>query len=263
MTTQSPDTFEKIKTPGCFSYEKVNHVIKPLQKQFLPGSLVYDIVNAKYKPKPERQPFYVQNKKDYLESLEKNCKKLGVPFKKPYVEQIPTPEKIKKYKESHIEHLDTIGVKLNVLKNGKVRVKLLHEMAHLNEIYYSKAKQPPIKILSSTLKKMGYSKEFIDSMHDKYKKRHKLVEVKWKKLEQFFDTPSSSSMNRKKKKERAIEKEKEKEKEKEIEVEEYEDLEEEKKDDDEPEEDEAIVVDEEGDEEEVVEDEYVSDEGDD
>ena len=198
-----------------------------------------------------------------MESLEKYCKKLGAPLNKAYVELIPTPDKIIKYKESHIEHLDTIGVKLNVLKNGKVRVKLLHEMAHLNEIYYSKAKQPPIKILSSTLKKMGYSKEFIDSMHDKYKKRHKLVEVKWKKLEQFFDTPSSSSMNRKKKKERAIEKEKEKEKEKEIEVEEYEDLEEEKKDDDEPEEDEAIVVDEEGDEEEVVEDEYVSDEGDD
>ena len=243
--------------------DKNNHVNKPFREKLLPGSLVYDIVNAKYKPKPERQPFYVQNKKDYLESLEKNCKKLGVPFKKPYVEQIPTPEKIKKYKESHIEHLDTIGVKLNVLKNGKVRVKLLHEMAHLNEIYYSKAKQPPIKILSSTLKKIGYSKEFIDSMHDKYKKRHKLVEVKWKKLEQFFDTPSSSSMNRKKKKERAIEKEKEKEKETEMEMEEDEDLEEEKKDDDEPEEDEAIVVDEEGDEEEVVEDDYVSDGGDD
>ena len=267
MTTQSPDTFQKIKTPGCFSYDTVNRVNKPIREQILPGSLVYDIVNAKYKPKPERQPFYVQNKKDYLESLEKNCKKLGVPFKKPYVEQIPTPEKIKKYKESHIEHLDTIGVKLNVLKNGKVRVKFLHEMAHLNEIYYSKSKQPPIKILSSTLKKIGYSKEFIDSMNDKYKKRHKLIDVKWKKLEQFFDAPSSSSVNRKKKKERAIEKEKErvieKEKEMEVEEDEDEDLEEEKKDDDEPEEDEAIIVDEEGDEEEVVEDDYVSDGGDD
>jgi hypothetical protein len=267
MTTQSPDTFQKIKTPGCFSYDTVNRVNKPIREQILPGSLVYDIVNAKYKPKPERQPFYVQNKKDYLESLERNCKKLGVPFKKPYVEQIPTPEKIKKYKESHIEHLDTIGVKLNVLKNGKVRVKFLHEMAHLNEIYYSKSKQPPIKILSSTLKKIGYSKEFIDSMNDKYKKRHKLIDVKWKKLEQFFDAPSSSSVNRKKKKERAIEKEKErvieKEKEMEVEEDEDEDLEEEKKDDDEPEEDEAIIVDEEGDEEEVVEDDYVSDGGDD
>jgi|TARA_B110000444_G_scaffold157778_1_gene147513 hypothetical protein len=267
MTTQSPDTFQKIKAPGCFSYDKVNRVNKPIREQILPGSLVYDIVNAKHKPKPERQPFYVQNKKDYLESLERNCKKLGVPFKKPYVEQIPTPEKINVYKESHIEHLDTIYMKLNVLKNGKVRVKLLHEMAHLNEIYYSKSKQPPIKILSSTLKKIGYSTEFIDSMNDKYKKRHKLVDVKWKKLEQFFDAPSSSSINRKKKKERAIEKEKErvieKEKEMEVEEDEDEDLEEEKKDDDEPEEDEAIIVDEEGDEEEVVEDDYVSDGGDD
>jgi hypothetical protein len=267
MTTQSPDTFQKIKAPGCFSYDKVNRVNKPIREQILPGSLVYDIVNAKHKPKPERQPFYVQNKKDYLESLERNCKKLGVPFKNPYVEQIPTPEKINVYKESHIEHLDTIYMKLNVLKNGKVRVKLLHEMAHLNEIYYSKSKQPPIKILSSTLKKIGYSTEFIDSMNDKYKKRHKLVDVKWKKLEQFFDAPSSSSINRKKKKERAIEKEKErvieKEKEMEEDEDEDEDLEEEKKDDDEPEEDEAIIVDEEGDEEEVVEDDYVSDGGDD
>jgi hypothetical protein len=256
-----------LKKPGCFMQDRNNHVNEQIVEKLLPGSLVYDIINAKYKPEPERTPFYVQNKKDYLESLERNCKKLGVPFKKPYVEQIPTPEKINVYKESHIEHLDTIYMKLNVLKNGKVRVKFLHEMAHLNEIYYSKSKQPPIKILSSTLKKIGYSTEFIDSMNDKYKKRRKLIDVKWKKLEQFFDAPSSSSVNRKKKKERAIEKEKErvieKEKEMEVEEDEDEDLEEEKKDDDEPEEDEAIIVDEEGDEEEVVEDDYVSDGGDD
>ena len=254
MTTQSPDTFEKIKTPGCFSYEKVNHVIKPLQKQLLPGSLVYDIVNAKYKPEPDRQPFYVQNKKDYLESLERNCKEMGIAFKKPYVEQIPTPEKINVYKENHIEYLDTISVKLNVLKNGKVRVKLLYEMTQLNEMYYSKSKPPPIKILSSTLKKIGYSKEFIDSMNDKYKKRQKLIEVKWKKLEKMFDTPSASSLNRKKKKERAIEKEKE--------------IENMKEDEDilpksnEDEEDNGLDIEQDEDEDENVEEEYISDGGD-
>ena len=253
MTTQSPDTFEKIKTPGCFSYEKVNHVIKPLQKQLLPGSLVYDIVNAKYKPEPDRQPFYVQNKKDYLESLERNCKEMGIPFKKPYVEQIPTPEKINVYKESHIEYLDTISVKLNVLKNGKVRVKLLHEMTHLNEMYYSKSKQPPIKILSSTLKKIGYSKEFIDSMNDKYKKRQKLIEVKWKKLEKMFDAPSASSLNRKKKKERALEKEKE------TEVKEDEDILPKSNED---EEDDGLDIEQDEDEDENVEEEYISDGGD-
>ena len=251
MTTQSPDTFEKIKTPGCFSYEKLNHVIKPLQKQLLPGSLVYDIVNAKYKPEPDRQPFYVQNKKDYLESLERNCKEMGIPFKKPYVEQIPTPEKINVYKENHIEYLDTISVKLNVLKNGKVRVKLLHEMTHLNEMYYSKSKPPPIKILSSTLKKIGYSKEFIDSMNDKYKKRQKLIEVKWKKLEKMFDAPSASSLNRKKKKERAIEKEKE--------TEVIEDILPKSNED---EEDDGLDIEQDEDEDENVEEEYISDGGD-
>ena len=251
MTTQSPDTFQKIKTPGCFSYEKVNHVIKPLQKQLLPGSLVYDIVNAKYKPEPDRQPFYVQNKKDYLESLERNCKEMGIAFKKPYVEQIPTPEKIHVYKESHIEYLDIISVKLNVLKNGKVRVKLLHEMTHLNEMYYSKSKPPPIKILSSTLKKIGYSKEFIDSMNDKYKNRQKLIEVKWKKLEKMFDAPSASSLNRKKKKERALEKEKE--------TEVIEDILPKSNED---EEDDGLDIEQDEDEDENVEEEYISDGGD-
>jgi hypothetical protein len=255
MTTQSPDAFQKIKTPGCFSYDTVNRVNKPIREQILPGSLVYDIVNAKYKPGPERQPFYVQNKKDYLESLERNCKEMGIPFKKPYVEQIPIPEKINVYKESHIEYLDTISVKLNVLKNGKVRVKLLHEMTHLNEMYYSKSKPPPIKILSSTLKKIGYSKEFIDSMNDKYKKRQKLIEVKWEKLKKMFDTPSASSLNRKKKKERAIEKEKEKEFEN---AKEDEDV----PDEDVPGEDDGLDIEQDEDEDENVEEEYISDGGD-
>ena len=257
MTTQSPDTFEKIKTPGCFRYEKFNHVIKPLQKQLLPGSLVYDIVNAKYKPEPDRQPFYVQNKKDYLESLERNCKEMGIPFKKPYVEETPPYEKVDDSIETHIEHLDQIVVNLNVLKSGKIRIKVIPHMAVLNEKYYSKHKIPPIKSITSALKALGYSQEFMDSMMVKYKKRNALIERKWKILDKFFEAPSTASRNKKKKADKKVEAEA-------VEVGvEDEDPEEEKKDDDEPEEDEAIVVDEEGDEEEVVEDEYVSDGGDD
>ena len=265
MTTLSSNSYQMLKKPGCFMQDRNNRVNEQIIEKLLPGSLIYDIVNAKYKPEPERPPFYVQNKKDFLESLERNCKEMGIPFKKPYVEQIPIPEKIKIYKESHIEHLDTVSVKLNVLKNGTVRVKLLHEMAHLNEIYYSKVKQPPIKILLSTLKKIGYSKEFIDSTNDKYKRRQKLIEIKWKELEKMFDAPSASSLNRKRKKDRADKKveaaEAAEAEAAELGVE-YEDPEEEKKDDYEPEEDEAIVV-HEDDEDEVVEDDYVSDGGDD
>ena len=222
-----------------------------------PGSFLYNILYGKNDNTIEKKPFYVQNKKDYLESLERNCKEMGIPYKKPYVEEIPPYEKVNDSIETHIEHLDQIVVNLNVLKSGKVRVKVLPHMAVLNEKYYSKYKIPPIKSISSALKAIGYSQEFIDSMMVKYKKRNALIEKKWKILEKRFDAPSTASRNKKKKADKKAEAEAE------TEVIEDEDPEEEKQDDDEPEEDEAIVVDEEGDEEEVVEDEYVSDGGDD
>ena len=223
-----------------------------------PGSFLYNILYGKNDNTIEKKPFYVQNKKDYLESLERNCKEMGIPFKKPYVEEIPLYEKVDDSIETHIEYLDQIVVNLNVLKSGKVRVKVLPQMAILNEKYYSKYKIPPIKSISSALKSIGYSQEFIDSMMVKYKKRNELIEKKWKILEKRFDAPSTASRNKKKKADKKAEAEPEPE----TEVVDDEDPEEENKEDDEPEEDEAIVVDDEGDEEEVVEDDYVSDGGD-
>tara|TARA_Y100000401_G_scaffold83148_1_gene68500 strand:+ start:223 stop:1002 length:780 start_codon:yes stop_codon:yes gene_type:complete len=258
MTTQDPISFKKTKNPGCFSYDNVNRVKKTSQGKLLPGSFVYDIVNTNDCSTREKKPFYVQNCKSYLDGLEKNCKKLGVPFKKPNVEEIPIPEKINVSVEDHIKYLDKVIVKLNVLKNGKVRVKIFPEMAQLNEIYYSKAKQPPIKTLLTVLKKVGYSKEFIDATNDKHKKRHKLIETRWKKLEKFFDTPSVSSRNRKKKKEKEEEKEKEKEKEEEI----QDDKEENEEEENEEEENEGLDIEQDEDDIENVEEEYVSDGGD-
>ena len=269
MTTLSSNSYQMLKKPGCFMQDRNNRVNEQIIEKLLPGSLIYDIVNAKYKPEPERQPFYVQNKKDFLESLERNCKEMGIPFKKPNVEQIPVPKNTYVYKESRIEHLDTISVKLNVLKNGKVKVKLIPQMAILNENYYSKFIIPPIKSVLSALKSHGYSNEFIQSVKDKYKKRNELIEKKWKILQKSFDAPSRASRNKKKKADKKAEAAEAAEAVEAAEATEalevgveYEDPEEEKKDDGEPEEDEAIVVDED-DEEEVVEDDYVSDEGDD
>jgi len=175
---------------------------------------------------------------------------------------MPPYEKVDDSIETHIEYLDQIVVHLNVLKSGKVRVKVLPQMAVLNEKYYSKYKPPPIKSITSALKAIGYSQEFMDSMMEKYKKRNELIEKKWKILEKRFDAPSTASRNKKKKADKKAEAAEAAEAvEAEVGVED-EDPEEEKKDDDEPEEDEAIVVDED-DEEEVVEDDYVSDGGDD
>lgn len=237
------------------NYEKTN-CTSPCK--LTPGSFLYNIVYGNTTKVPETKPFYVQNKKDYLESLERNCREMGIPFKKPNVEEIPVPKKINSYVEKHIDNLDQIVVHLNVLKSGKIRIKVIPHMAVLNEKYYSKYKIPPIKSITSALKALGYSQEFMDSMMEKYKKRNELIEKKWKILEKIFDAPSTASRNKKKKADKKAEAA-EAEAEAETEVVEDEDPE----DDDEPEEDEAIVVDDEGDEEEVVEDEYVSDGGDD
>ena len=227
--------------------------------KLVPGSFLYNVVYGNTTKVPETKPFYVQNKKDYLESLERNCREMGIPFKKPNVEEIPIPKKINSYVEQHIDNLDQIVVHLNVLKSGKIRVKVIPHMAVLNEKYYSKYKIPPIKSIISALKVLGYSQEFMDSMMEKYKKRNALIEKKWKILEKIFDAPSTASRNKKKKADKKAEAEAAEAAEAaETEVVEDEDHE----DDDEPEEDEAIVVDED-DEEEVVEDDYVSDGGDD
>ena len=261
MTTLSSNSYQMLKKPGCFMQDKNNHVNKQIVEKLLPGSLVYDIINAKYKPEPERPPFYVQNKKDYLESLERNCKEMGIPFKKPNVEEIPIPKKIDSYVEQHIDNLDQIVVHLNVLKSGKIRIKVIPHMAILNENYYSKSIIPPIKSVLSALKSHEYSNEFIQSVKDKYKKRNALIEKKWKILQKSFDAPSTASRNKKKKADKKAEAEAEAAEAAEAaETEVVED--EDHEDDDEPEEDEAIVVDED-DEEEVVEDDYVSDGGDD
>tara|TARA_X000000368_G_scaffold198479_1_gene156670 strand:- start:6169 stop:6852 length:684 start_codon:yes stop_codon:yes gene_type:complete len=223
-----------------------------------PGSFLYEIVHSKSVQSSEPKIFYVQNHEDYLRNLEKNYNYYGVPFKKPNVEEIPPYVHNITPTENHIEYLDTVSVKLNVLKNGKVRVKLLTQMATLNENYYSKAKVPPIKNVLSALKAHGYSKEFINITEEKYKKRQKLIRVKGEKLDKYFDTPSMSSKARKK----GMKKKKEKEKEKEnIEDIQEDDEDDEVRKDDDPEEDEGLDV--EQDEEDVVEDEYISDGGDD
>jgi len=72
------------------NYEKTN-CTSPCK--LTPGSFLYNIVYGNTTKVPETNPFYVQNKKDYLESLERNCREMGIPFKKPNVEEIPIPKK--------------------------------------------------------------------------------------------------------------------------------------------------------------------------
>ena len=139
MTTQSSDSFQVLKTPGCFAYDKNNRTDTPIREKLLPGSLVYNIVNQTNNIVTERRPFYVQNHKSYLENLEKNCKKMGIPFNKPNVEEIQPPPKIDTNIESYIETLDTVVLNLTVLKNGKVKVKFVIKDSRLKVSHISRS----------------------------------------------------------------------------------------------------------------------------
>lgn len=249
-----------LQTSSSLSQNSTSNTHYSEYSKLLPGTFLHEILYGKGDTQSEqRKPFYVQNHKNYLENLEKNYKYYGVPFKKPNVEEMPPYENNSKPVETHIEYLDRVIVKLNVLKSGKVRVKLSSQIMTLNENYYSKGHPPPIKSVLSALKSIGYSNESIDSINEKYKKRNKLIEIKWKKLESILDAPSLSRTTKKKSKKKEKVKDEE-------EIEEHKD--EELPDDipksDEPEEDEGMDMEMDiDDDNEQNEEEYISDGGED
>ena len=210
--------------------------------------VVYDIINLPKFCEAKPRPIIAQERtEEYLRDLKKNYEYHGVPFKPPNVVELVPRHKIPPEPEKHIEYLDQVQVKLIVLKNGKVRVKCVLHGAQLYEKYYSHAKAPPIKALTTAYKNLGYSDSFIESFVEKHKKREVFGKKVGKILENIFD----KSVNAKKKAAPPPKKKVPIGDDEEIEEPE----EEEEEEEDGPEEDEAIVADDEEDEEEeIVED---------
>ena len=191
-------------------------------------------------PREEREEpskvFSVQNSELYLKLIKRNYEYYELEFKKPEVVEvayIPPPVKVI---ERHFEYPDNVVVKLNVLKSGKVRIKLFSHVAQLWEKYNSKGKTPPHKMLVSAYKSMGYSEAFINKINKSFE-RKKVLEIKYEKMIQnIFERPPTKKKAPAKKKKKEEEPE---EKPDDTVEEEYDD------DDDDvtPEEDEAIEVD--------------------
>lgn len=211
--------------------------------------VVADIIN--HKSSIERIPnkkFSVQNADYYVNALRKNYEDCNVPFKQPDVIEsvcrypdLVSPEK-------YVDFLDKVYVKLNILKSGKVRLKIVPHFLIMWENYYSKGKVPPIKTIIAAYKAVGYSDKFIDKIQKNAKKRTEFMKKIAIVLEKIFD---KSTTTRKKtvkvKPEPVVEKEED----------EAPPEEEDEDDDDAPEEDEGFMED----EEEEVEDPAMEDVG--
>lgn len=215
------------------------------------GSFLYRITNPEKTQFHEMEPYYIHDYDTYIKNLKKSCEASGAEFKIPkYARPLPVTNKPMYVKPKLIEYSDDVIVRVNVLKCGKVRVKLLTHMATLHEKYFSKAKKPPVKALVAALKAVGYDETYVNSIPKALDTQKENMEVRWKKLDAMFNKPSTSNTKKKTKK---------KEPEPDPEEIEEEDAEEDEEDDDAAPDEEAIDIDNDDDEEEVVEEEYFSD----
>ena len=213
------------------------------------GTFLHSITNNENTKYFEPRETYIANYDNYIETLRKSCDESGAKFKVPkYILPMPEIDQVPPKNKSPIRFIDDVIVRINVLKCGKVRVKLITHMATLYEKYFSKNKIPPSKTLAAALKAIGYDESYASSVPDIIENRRKSMDIRWKTLDDIFNKPSASNSKKKVKKEPEVE----------VEVEPEEDDEDEEEDDSAPAE-EAIGNDEVEDDEEVVEEEYFSD----
>lgn len=213
------------------------------------GTFLHSITKNEKTKYFEPRETYIANYDNYIETLRKSCEKSGAKFKVPkYILPMPEIDRVPPKNKSPIRFIDDVIVCINVLKCGKVRVKLITHMATLYEKYFSKNKIPPPKTLAAALKAIGYDESYTSKVPDIIENRRKSMDIRWKTLDDMFNKPSASNSKKKAKKEPEVE----------VEVEPEEDDEDEEEDDSAPAE-EAIGNEEVEDDEEVVEEEYFSD----
>ncbi len=198
--------------------------------------VVHDILNLQqYCPAKPKPIVFQERSEEYLKDLKKNYDYHGIPFKQPEIFELQPKHAVTLENEKHIEYLDQVQVTLGVLKNGKVRVKMVLHGAQLYEKYYSHGKVPPIKTLTTAYKNLGYSEAFIQSFTEKHKKRVVFGKKVAAILEKIFDKSANAKKTAATKKKKVPEEEPEEEPEEDDEDE----------DEDGPEEDEALVADDE------------------
>lgn len=216
------------------------HDIKPT------SGVLADIIRG-FKTEPshpqKRKSFSLQAHEVYMRLLERNYKECGVPFKVPEVTELQPPKTNDTPDEPELDFADKVYVKMNILKSGKVRIKLVPHFLEMWNNYYSKGKKPPIKTVIAAYKAIGFSNVFLEKITANQKKRAEFAKKIEKVLEKIFD--KSTTTKRKSVKPKVEEK-----------VEDIEDRcdppEEDDEDEDGPEEDEGILAEEE--DEDVEED---------
>lgn len=136
--------------------------------------------------------FGYQNVEQYKRMLKRNYVYYDVPYKDPDVIEATARSSNEKETECLVDFLDKVYLRLNILKSGKVRIKLVTNFVSFWKTYYSKGKTPPFKTILAACKALGYSEKFLNKMVINKKKRQDYVKVLEKIIETIFDKSTSS-----------------------------------------------------------------------
>ena len=203
-----------------------------------------------YVPVPKR-PVYHQDA--YLKMLENHYKDMGVPYVDPGLPVVVPIVKPPKQEEPELDVPDRVYLKLRVLKNGVVRIKLNCAIWDLHNKYYKDIKRPPFKSVLQAYKAHGFSKEYIEKLKRNQEKHARLCVHIEKVFTKIFDKEPTKKPKKEKKKPKEIEEE----------VDEIKEMVDEDDDivpqSDDPEEEETLDVEPDEDEEPEPEEEYVDD----
>ena len=168
---------------------------------------------------------------------------IGIPYVQPMLPKPEPPVPGVQSQEPELDVPDRVYLKLRILKNGVVRVKMNCAIATMYEKYYRHAVQPPFKTVLQAYKSHGFSPEFLE----KIKKSHERKMVYAKKvpgiLAKIFDKEPVKKIKKKKEEKK---------------VEEDEVPEEDVEEDEVPNEDCELDVEPDEEPEEIVEDDYYS-----
>lgn len=162
--------------------------------------VVHDIItNHSVTVRPERlETFGRQNPEEYKRLLKRNYEYYEVPYREPNVFKTITKISKTKERECRLDYLDKVYVKLNILKSGQVRIKLITNFTSFWKTYYSKGKAPPFKVILAACKAVGYSENFLNGMVQNRKRRLARVVILEKIIGDVFEKSTASKKKAKK-----------------------------------------------------------------
>lgn len=171
------------------------------------GSFLHGICTSRYTGRVTSpiRPVYKQD--DYLKLLKKNDENLGIPHVPPNLPVYRPDPKPELTPEVELDVPDRVYIRLRILKNGIVRVKLNTSIWDLYNTYYRKAVKPPFKAVLQAYKSHGFSPSFLEKMKLSNEKHKRLAIHIDKVFTKIFDKEPTKKTKKEKKKPNTLEEE--------------------------------------------------------